>query len=93
MGKHGDFTRNTSTKKGISKGIPTKGPFTTMVALKKALKEANEKASRPYLLIFPLQREGEAFSFVTVPREPWAPKRESPIVSLFGAHGSLLRQP
>ena len=28
-----------------------------------------------------------------VSRKPWAPKRESPIVSLFGAHGSLLRQP
>ncbi len=27
----------------------------------------------------------EAFSFVTVPREPWALKRESPIVSLVGA--------
>ena len=31
----------------------------------------------------------EAFSFVIVPRKPWAPKRESPIVSLDGAHGSL----
>ena len=35
----------------------------------------------------------EAFSFVTVPRDPWALKRRSPIVSLFGTHGSLLRQP
>ena len=31
----------------------------------------------------------EAFSFVTVPKEPWAPKRK--IVS--SAQGSLLRQP
>ena len=34
----------------------------------------------------------EAFSVATVPREPWAPKRESSIVSLFGALGSFLRQ-
>ena len=47
-------------------------------SLKKALKKT--KKELPY----------EAFSFVIVPREPWAPKRESPIVSLFGAHVSLL---
>ena len=27
------------------------------------------------------------FAFVMVSREPWAPKRASPIVLLFGAHG------
>ena len=50
-------------------------------SLKKALKKTKKKP--PY----------EAFSFVNVPREPWALKRESPIVSRCGAHGSLLRQP
>ena len=35
----------------------------------------------------------EAVSFVTIPREPWAPKRDSHVVSLVGAHGVLLRQP
>ena len=51
------------------------------IPLKKAFLETNGK------LLY------EAFSFVIVPREPWAPKRESPIVSLFGAHGSRLSQP
>ena len=35
----------------------------------------------------------EAVSFVAVPREAWASRRESPIVSLFRAKGTLLRKP
>ena len=50
------------------------------------------KGSHP-LFIKENDRKDEAFSFVIVPTKSWAPKRESPIVSLFGAHGSLLRQP
>ena len=50
----------------------------TKVALKAALKaKSNEKW--PY----------EAFSFVMVPKKPWAPKRKT----VSSAHGSLLRQP
>ena len=35
----------------------------------------------------------EAFSFVMIPINTWAPKRKSPTVPLFSAHCSLLRQP
>ena len=40
-----------------------------------------------------LTRLAEAFSFVIVPKKPWALERDSPIVSLLVPQGTLLRQP